>query len=80
MESHLNTPEDTAQAKCYFYKEARLLDLPLINIDYKVNIVNNIARILLKQKYGNPLTNNIEVHFAFPIDTDFCFNRLVAHF
>lgn len=72
--------EDTLQPKCYFYHEQRLVDVPLVGVDYSVAIVNNISKITIKQKYANPLNTNIELHFAFPVDTDFCFGRLLAHF
>lgn len=80
METESAAPEDTIQAKCYFYYESKLIDVPLVAVDYAVAIVNNIARITLKQKYANPLTTNLELHFSFPVDTDFCFGKLQAHF
>ena len=80
MEVENALPEDTVQAKCYFYHESKLVDVPLVSVDYAVSVVNNIAKITLRQKYANPLSSNIELHFAFPIDTDFCFGRLMAHF
>lgn len=80
MEADSAAPEDARLAKCYFYHEGKLIDVPLVAVDYSVAIVNTIARITLKQKYANPLATALELHFAFPIDTDFCFGKLQAHF
>ncbi len=51
-----------------------------MSVDYKISVVNNLASINLRQTYANPLSTNIELYFSFPIDTDFCFTKLMAHF
>ncbi len=61
------------------HKEEKV-GLPVVGVDYKVHVINNLARITLKQTYANPLDQNLEIHFSFAKDTDFCFSRLVANF
>jgi hypothetical protein len=57
-----------------------MVEVPLVQVDYSVIIINNLARITLRQTYSNPLDDSVELHFAFPIDTDFCFSKLKANF
>ena len=79
MESNSDTNHST-NTSCHFYFQGKVVELPLVAIDYHVKVVNNLSRITLRQSYSNPLEEPIELHFSFPIDTDFCFGALRARF
>lgn len=69
-----------SSTRCYCEAADRVVELPMIAVNYCIAVVNSIAKVQLRQTYANPLTTNLDLHFAFPTDTDFCFTRLVAHF
>ena len=72
---------DVPHSSCWF-RTAQFdkIEVPLINMDYKINITNNFCTINLKQKFVNPLNHSVNIHFSYPIDTNFCLGKLSATF
>ena len=70
----------TPKTSCWFRTEQHKIELPMVSLDYKININNNFCMISLRQEYVNPLDKPLEINFSYPIDTNFCLTKLEATF
>ena len=60
--------------------EGRDVAVPLKHLDYQVDIVNSIARVVLEQVYVNPTDKFLELEYSVPIDPKVCIYKFNAAF
>ena len=54
--------------------------VPLVSLEYVIEIANTIANVSLLQTYQNPTDKFLELEYMFPIDPSICVYRFIATF
>jgi hypothetical protein len=60
--------------------EDELIEIPLLKINYDINIYNGLAQVTMIQTYVNNTDKLLQLSYRFPVNPNACLHKFIATF